>query len=161
MSPSSPQASPVTLSRDTHGRLVAALPDGRSCVGAIPVRCFPFSQPRQWISLCDEQGKELVLLETLDVLPLAEQKLVEEELARREFMPVIQRIDSVTPDSHPSLWKVQTDRGPRTLTVLSEDHIQSLEPHGALLTDAQGLRYRVLDSRALDARSRSLLGRHL
>jgi Domain of unknown function (DUF1854) len=152
---------PVSLTRDAHDRLVGTFSDGRQCLGVVPVRCFPFSQPRQWISLCDEHGKELVLVESLDLLAPAEQALIEEELSRREFMPIILRIDSVTPDSHPSEWQVQTDRGARELTVLSEDHIHSLEPHGAIVTDAQGIRYRVVDSRALDARSRSLLGRHL
>jgi len=43
--------------------------------------------------------------------PQPAQDLIRAELATREFMPVIERIVSVTSYSTPCTWTVETDRG--------------------------------------------------
>ncbi len=153
--------SPMALSRDGEGRLIVVLADGTRLVGVIPARAFPLTAPTEWISLLDEHGKELAMLRTLDDLGEDARVLLEEALVRREFMPIVLRIMSVVPESHPTVWRVDTDRGLRELLVPSEDNIHALPPDGAILSDADGVRYRVLDRRKLDKRSRELLARHL
>ncbi|NCV23554.1 MAG: DUF1854 domain-containing protein, partial [Chloroflexi bacterium] len=49
-------------------------------------------------------------------------ELLEKELAQREFLPVIQRIEAVS-DGEPMEWSVVTDRGPRRFTVAHVDDI--------------------------------------
>ena len=36
---------------------------GRSHVAVVPVRAFPLSAPQQWLSFCDNQGRELLIVE--------------------------------------------------------------------------------------------------
>jgi hypothetical protein len=147
----------LSLSYDSFGRLVVELPGGEQHVGVVPVRAYPFSAPTELISLVDEQGHEVYLVRNLSDLPSATQSLLKEDLKRREFMPVIQKIHSVSSSAEPSDWLVTTDRGQTTFTLTSEDHIRRLPPDGALIADEHGIRYRIMDLAALDAHSRRIL----
>jgi hypothetical protein len=86
---------------------------------------------------------------------------LDEELARREFMPVIERVMQVSSATDPSRWKVETDRGPTEFLLKSEDDVRRVGPRGAILLDAAGMRYLVPDTRRLDAASRRVLERYL
>jgi len=155
------EASGFSLAHDAFGKLVLTLPSGERVAGVLPARCFPFSAPGEWIALLDPQGRELCCLKSLDGLAPASREAIERELAAREFMPRIERILGVTRGPEPTVWQVATDRGERQFTLSSDDHIRRLPPNGALIGDAQGVRYRIVDIAALDARSRRFLGRYL
>ena len=87
--------------------------------------------------------------------------MIEEELALREFIPIIQRIVNVSDDSFPSDWQVTTDRGPVRFTVENEEDVRRLGPNRVMITDARRLRYQVPEIGSLDAYSRRLLERFL
>ena len=146
---------------DPLGRLVLTPPGGAPVAGVTPVRCFPFSAPSERISFLDAEGRELFCLESLDRLLPEERALVERELARREFIPVVRRIRSISPGAEPTIWQVETDRGEARFTLPSEDNVRRLGEHGALVADAHGVRYRVPDLRRLDAHSPRLLARYI
>jgi hypothetical protein len=147
----------IGLSRDSFGRLVLALPGGDKVIGVVPVRCFPFTAPGNWVSFCDEGGREVHCLHDTSALPPTDRELLEQELARREFMPRVRRIRSVSPGAEPTLWQVDTDRGETSFTLTSEDHIRRFGSHGMLICDEHGVRYRIDDVRSLDAHSRRIL----
>jgi hypothetical protein len=152
------------LERDAHGRLLMTVPggDGAPRLEAVqPVRAFPLSAPGEGLSLVSADGRELAWIEQLADLPPAPRALLEEELAQREFTPVIQRIVQVSTFSTPSTWAVETDRGPTTLVLKGEEDIRRLEGGALLIADRQGLAFRVNDRFALDRASRRLLERFL
>ncbi len=151
----------LALEHDAFGRLAMTPPGGERTIGVTPVRCFPFTSPNEWISLCDERGRELYLLATLDSLSDSQRKLLEQDLASRELIPQIRKIHSVSPGSEPTQWKVATDRGETSFTLPNEDAIRRLGEHGALINDDHGVRYRILDTRTLDAASRRILNQYL
>lgn len=149
----------ISLALDPLGTLRAAWA-GQAREGLVPVRCFPLTHPAQWISLGDRDGREVLLLETLDGLDEAGRALLLAELQRREFMPVVRQVLSIHPeDADPSDWHVLTDRGEARFTLPGEDSVRPLGPGNYVLSDAHGIRYRVTDLRALDAGSRRLLAR--
>lgn len=152
---------PFGLSLDAFGRLVLIDAEGERHVGVEPVRAFPLSEPGRWIGLVDERGREVALVEDLDDLHPPVRRLLEEELARREFLPVIRRILRISSESEPNEWDVVTDRGPTTFTLESEEQVRRLGPDRVLITDSRGLRYQVVSARSLDAPSRRLLERYL
>ncbi len=164
-----PQTSPVptfdgeraSLSLDAFGRLVLVLPGAGPLVGVFPVRCFPFSAPTRRISLCDPHGAEVACIEDLTRLPTPIRELIEGEMARREFLPVITRILEVSPGGEPSAWHVVTDRGRTRFLLASEDHVRRLGAEGLLISASDGVRFRIVDHKALDARSRRVLRRYL
>lgn len=145
---------------DELGRLMLVRASGERLTGVVPVRCFPFGDPRRYISLCDERGREVESIDTLDELPEPLRDLIERELERRELVPKIARIVSVSPGAEPTRWEVETDHGLTTFTLRSEDDVRRLEP-GALIVDDRGLRFHIPDKRALDAVSQGLLRRYL
>ena len=149
------------LARDPWGRLVLIDSEGRRHVGVEPVLAFPISDRDRWVCLVDAEGHELACVEDPGVLAPAVRQVLEEELAGREFLPILRRIISVTADSAPSTWVVETDRGPTRFALDSDDEVRRLGPDRALITDAQGIRYLVPDTKALDAASRRTLGRYL
>lgn len=152
----------MKLERDAFGHLVHTAPDGARHENVQPVRAFPLAAPGEGIALLSAEGKELVWIERLSDLPDAERALVEEEFARREFMPAIERIVSVSGYATPSSWQVETDRGATTLVLKSEDDIRRLKGPGALLiADADGIHYLIRDREQLDAQSRKILKRFL
>lgn len=152
---------PWSLHADARGRLVLTDAAGRQHVGAEPVRAFPLSAPRRGVSICDARGRELVWIDDLDALPAAVRVQVEERLGRREFVPVIRRVVRVSAAVEPSEWQVETDRGGTRFLLKSEDDVHALDDHTALITDANGIRYLIADTRQLDAHSRRLLERFL
>jgi hypothetical protein len=94
-------------------------------------------------------------------LPSPLRQLLEEELGRRQFMPIIHRVLGISAPVEPSLWEVDTDRGRTTFLLSGEDDVHCLEDNRALITDAHGVRYLIPDTRALDTASRRLLERFL
>ncbi|MBK1687259.1 cyanophycin metabolism-associated DUF1854 family protein [Rubrivivax gelatinosus] len=152
---------PITLQRDAHGRLVLIDAEGVEHVGVVPVRVFPLSDPAGPASLVGTDGRERLWIARPEALPAAAKTLLDEELARREFAPVIERLLEVSTFSTPSTWTVDTDRGRTTLVLKGEEDIRRLNGSALLITDSQGIGYRIADAKALDRRSKRLLERFL
>lgn len=167
MSTESPQAtSPVTtstfqLSHDAHGGWNLRLSDGTVHQGVVPVRVFPLSDPDGPLSLVGSDGREVLWIDRLDALPDNLRQTLRQELGQREFTPTIQRIDAVSTFSTPSTWSVSTDRGATQLVLKAEEDIRRLPGQDLLITDAQGMSYRIRNTRSLDRRSRRILERFL
>jgi hypothetical protein len=149
-----------TLHRDAWGQLVLTNADGQQHVGVVAARAFPISNPEHWISICDAEGHEIVCIDDLGETPAEARATLEEELSRREFVPLILRILSATTEE-PSQWKVQTDRGQSTFQINSEDDVRRLEPRQASIIDSHGVRYLIPDVKRLDAASRRILDHFL
>jgi hypothetical protein len=125
------------------------------------VRAFPISEAGRGLSLVSGEGRELAWIEHLADVPAPQRALIEEELESREFMPEIRRLASVSTYATPSIWKVETDRGPTSFTLRGEEDIRRLSPHTLLIADSHGIFYLVRDIQSLDRHSRKLLDRFL
>ena len=152
---------PIRLHHDVFGRLVVTLANGESHVGVAPVRAFPFSAADQWISLCDESGHEVLCLTDVAELDTRTRDQLAAELARREFVPIIQHIQRVVEGGVASQWFVTTDRGDTNFSLPSEDNIRRMGSDGALLIDSHGIRFRIISVPQLDAHSRRILRQYL
>lgn len=149
----------LKLRRDSAGHLLLDHEGGEHKV--VPVRAYPISAPDEGLSLLDSDGHELRWIDRLGDLPDAARALLEDELARREFMPEIRCIHSVSTFATPSRWQVGTDRGETELLLKSEDHIRRLGARMLLITDGHGVSFLLRDIGALDPHSRRLLDRFL
>ncbi len=147
---------PVRLDYDPWGQLLMETDDGQKFSAVVPVRAFPLSDPDHWISICDSRGQEILRIDDIhDLLPEVRTTL-ELALSRREFVPVIGRILSAT-HHEPSDWFVETDRGPTTFQLNSEDDVRRIEPDQASIVDSHGIRYLIASVRGLDGGSRRIL----
>jgi len=149
------------LHLDSHGKLVLIDLDGATHVGVTPVRAHPISAPDEGLSLVGTHGHELAWVERLSALPDGPRKLLESELAAREFHPVLKRLISVNTFATPSTWRVDTDRGEVDFVLKSEEDIRRLEEGRLLITSTHGVQLEVPDRWALDKPSKRLLERFL
>ena len=152
---------PFQLHRDAYGRLVLTAENGERHEGVTPVRAFPIAAPDAGISLVSFEGHEVGWADRLADLPDDIRRLVEEDLAAREFVPEIERIAAVSSFACPSTWQVVTDRGTTELILKGEEDIRRLSQTRLLIADANGVQFLVRDLTRLDAPSRKLLDRFL
>jgi len=155
----SPYQKPHVLERDSLGRLVLIDAAGNRNVGVYPVRAFPITAPGEGISLVDQSGKELCWFDGVGAIPEAELGLIEEEMAAREFMPVIEKITKVSTFATPSIWDIETDRGPTRIRLKGEEDIRRIAGNTLLIADSNGLQFLIKDSTQLDKVSKKLLDR--
>lgn len=146
------------LERAAHGRLDFIDTSGTRHRNVDVLRAFPVTAPDGPVSIVGVEGNELAWIDPLAALDSPLRTLIETELAQREFLPVIERIDSVT-EGEPTEWLVVTDRGQRRFTVATTEDIAYTPDGGVSITDVAGVRYRILRVARLDARSRRLLVR--
>lgn len=149
------------LERLASGRLLLTDANGQQHAGVLPVRAFPIAAPDEGISLIGSEGHELVWLERLDDLPVGVRRLLEEELALRDFVPEITRLQSVSSFGTPSTWTVETDRGDTSFVLKGEEDIRRLSRQSLLITAGHGVHFSVKDMGTLDRASRRLLERFL
>jgi hypothetical protein len=149
------------LHRDSYGQLVLTAKNGTIHEGVVPVRAFPIGAPDEGIALVNVEGHEVGWIERLTDLPAEISRLLDEELASREFVPEIENIVSVSSFACPSTWQVHTNRGPASLILKGEDDIRRLTQTRLLIADSNGIQFLIRDQTQLDRQSKKLLDRFL
>lgn len=160
-SPASPSGdSPVftsyRLEQSGHGRLQFTGSDGVVHDNVDVIRAFPVSAPQAAVAIIAADGTELAWIDSLETAPEMLRATLERELSVREFLPVIQRVEGVS-DGEPADWTVVTDRGPRRFKVAHADDIFRCADDSALITDTDGIRYRIPALARLTTRERHLI----
>ena len=146
------------LERRPHGRLDFLDAEGRRHADVDVLRAFPVSAATGPVAIVGDNDAELAWIESLAALEPGLRRLLDEELAKREFLPTIERIVSVS-DGEPAEWSVDTDRGSHRFTVGHADDILRLPDGSAVVIDTFGLRYSIPSIARLDARSRRFFER--
>ena len=149
------------LTRNNFGRLILTTSQGDRFEGVVPVRAFPIQSPEDGIALVHTDGHEVVWIDRLDALEEPAQSLIREELASREFMPEILRIESVTSFSTPCTWHVLTDRGDTRFVLRGDEDIRRVGLAIVLITDTHGIQFLIRDREKLNRESRKVLDRFL
>jgi len=151
----------VRLSDDGAGRLRLMVADNRCYLDVKVVRAFPLSMAHSFYGLLDGAGKDRVigLIVSPDELDPDSRALAEASLQRHYFMPTITKIHSLKEEFGAVYFDVDTDRGRRHFVARGIRDATEESAGGELrLKDADGNRFRVVDWRTLDAKSRRLLG---
>ena len=149
------------LIRNAFGLLVLTAASGEVVEGVVPVRAFPIQSPDDGIALVHTDGHEVAWIEHLAKLPEPAQSLIREELATREFMPEILRIDSVSSFSTPCTWQVKTDRGDTRFVLRGDEDIRRVGLSILLVTDSHGIQFLIRDRADLNKDSQRILDRFL
>jgi len=144
------------IERHPHGRLDLVDAHGRRHRDVDVLRAFPVTAATGPVAIIAADGGELAWVQSLASLPAGLQALLDRELAQREFLPVIERIESIS-DTEPTEWAVVTDRGGHRFKVAHTDDVARRADGSVFITDTFGMRYRVPEVAALDLHSRRLL----
>jgi hypothetical protein len=146
------------LQQAPHGRLRFVAADGTTHDNVDVVRGFPVSAPEGPVAIVAADGRELAWVECLEAAAEPLRSALRRELAARAFLPVIERIESIT-DGEPADWSVVTDRGRRRFRVAHGDDVVRLPDGSAVVNDTDGLRYRIPAIARLTPRERHLVER--
>lgn len=117
-------------------------------------RQFPFELLWEFISVLDEDQYEIGIIRRIDLFEGEERSLLETELEKRYYSPIIRRILSMKERYGFSYWKVVTDEGEVSFTL--HDTFRSTVragEHRVILMDVDGNRFEIPDVRALDRKS--------
>jgi hypothetical protein len=149
--------SDVRITRDDGGRLLLRKGEEERVISRV-IRSFPLTKAFKYISLWDEEG-EIGLIEEVKDLDATSQQILREELERAYFMPRIKRLIRIR-ELYGGIteFDVETDRGFRQFSIPNKNSIRHVSVTRILITDADGNKYEVPDTTALDSRSRSLFG---
>ncbi|MCH2154404.1 MAG: DUF1854 domain-containing protein [Opitutales bacterium] len=119
--------------------------------------CFPWSHPESFISLRDDDNKELGFIDDLDALDPTSKALVSDALSPTKFTFEITEIRKIDRDFELRTWRVETNRGPRSFQTMLDSHPRVLPDGTVLIKDLAGDLYQINDPQSLDRRSRHRL----
>ena len=139
-----------------HGHVDFVDATGKVFIDVDVLRAFPVTAPQGPVAIVSAEGDELAWFDSLEGIPADLRDGIVAELATREFLPTIERIEAISDDDPPE-WSVVTDRGHRRFLLTSVDDIDRLPDGSAFVVDATGVRYRIADIASLDPTSVRLL----
>jgi len=149
------------VERDADGKVIVHLADrDEPLADARLARYFPWSLPDAYISVRDKDGKEVVMLRTLDELDPGSREIVEQELADKIFNPRILQVLQVKREFGMSSMSAITDRGEVLFQFHGRDDVRLLSPTRALFRDVDGNTFELPDVGELDPASRKMLRRY-
>lgn len=121
-------------------------------------RAFPFSYTDNFISVRDNEGKEIGLIKDIKEFHEGIVKLFKEELDRRYLLPSIKTIKSLKEEFGHSYWDVLTSIGAKRF-IMKRDNSSFVNVSGnrILLIDVDGNRYEISDYTKLDDKSYKLI----
>ena len=134
----------------------------RSWIKVTVARAFPLSNPDEIIGVLDGAGKDIGLIEQLSQVEHHSREFIAQELERRYFVPVIERVLSVKEEYGTVIWRVETDKGEIEFTVRNlRDNIAELSATRLMITDVDGNRFEIPDLGRLDVKAQGVIMRNL
>ncbi len=146
---------PPEIRRDGDGTL-QIIHEGKP-VTVILRPCFPWSASTRFISLCENENKEIYLINRLDDLDDASRQAVEASLAESTFTLEVTAIKKIKKEFDLRLWTVETKQGPRRFQTKLDDWPRNLPDGGMVIRDLTGDLYHIADPDNLDRKSARLL----
>ncbi|HLJ58006.1 MAG TPA: DUF1854 domain-containing protein [Chthonomonadaceae bacterium] len=138
------------------------LRDDRSWIKVSVARAFPLSDPDHYLGFLDGDGKDIGLLHDPGLLDPESRQVVDDELEKRYFVPVVERVLSVKEEFGTIYWSVETDRGQKDIIVRNlRDNLQELAASRVIITDVDGNRFEFPDVSKLDGKSQGVILRAL
>jgi len=142
------------FSENDKGQLVLHR-DGHDDVADVRLRrAFPWSKAEEFVSVRDDKGKEIVMIERLSDLAPEQRTVAERFLANNSFLPKIERVERVNNDFGYQMWNVISDRGPLQFRVQEREDIRFLPDGRFSIKDVDGNIYVMPRVDQLDEHSR-------
>src|SRR4051812_45864494 len=147
-------SSPFELIDDDTAKLILRRPDQEDVKDVRLRRAFPWSMKDRFISIRSSEGKELVLIESLDDLAPELRENILRWLDQHSFIPKITRVRELDVRFGYQQWKVDTDRGPAEFRVQEREDVRFLHDGRFSVKDADGNVYELTSLEKLDDASR-------
>ena len=145
----------LTIERRPDGRLWAAR--GGEATPVTVRRCFPWSEPGQYLSLRDENDREFALVRDPAGLDERSRAALGQALVEAGFVFAVTRVLALEEEVELRHWRVETRQGPRSFQTRLDDWPRTVPGGGLLIRDVAGDLYHLSDPARLDRKSRELL----
>jgi hypothetical protein len=145
----------TAVERRTDGRLWVA--NGGQAVPVKLVRCFPWSAPERYLSLRDDDDREVLFVDDPAELDPASREVLAEALHTAGFVHEVTAVEALVDDVEIRHWKVRTRQGARQFQTALEAWPREVPGGGLLVEDVAGDLYRIPPPAELDPRSRRLV----
>ena len=148
-----------SLERTDVYQVRLTLTDGTVFEKLEPRRLFPFSNNSKYITLLDEDEKEVALIRDIADLDEASAQAIKDCFAQYYLVPQITRLIESMEKFGSLKWRVETDRGEVTFRIRNRHNDIKLfyGTNRVLVRDSNDNRYEIWDYTKLDAHSRYLL----
>lgn len=151
----------LRFTRDPDGRVLMHRAGTTTPVGAV-MSAFPLTRPARMVSLRDEEGAEIGLLEDVRQLDPDSQRVIREELERSYFMPRITDVFDIREELNVVIWEVETNRGPRKFEVRHvRQNVRRMGRRRLVIKDVDGNRYEIRDWIKLPPLAQKLIQNYL
>ena len=120
-------------------------------------RCFPWSEPDQFLSLRDVENHEVAMVAHLDELESESKEALARALVEAGFVLKVTRIADVDEEVEIRSWKVETEQGPRSFQTRLDDWPWEVPGGGIVIRDVAGDLYHVASPESMDEKSRKWL----
>jgi hypothetical protein len=147
----------IRLAKDRGEWLLLTTEDNPEPVRVKPARCFPLTEPEHYVSLLIDDDTEYGMLYDPRQLEPKSRRVLRRTLERMYFLPVIQKINSISDDLGVMRWDVETSKGPRVFEVRGRDDVRLVTQGHVVIRDIDGNRYHIPDLSKLDANSRLMM----
>jgi len=155
------RAGTVKFSRDADGRVILHRGGQSQPVGSI-MSAFPLTSPAKMVSIRDEEGTEIGLLDDIRGLDPDSQRIIRDELERSYFMPRVTDVRDVREELNVVIWEVETNRGPRKFEVRHvRQNIRRMGRRRLVIKDVDGNRYEIRDWIKLPPLAQKLIQNYL
>jgi hypothetical protein len=121
------------------------------------VRCFPWTEPRRYLSLRNADGEEQAFVANPAELDSASRDALQATLTRSSFVLEIVEIQGIDEDFELRTWRVATVHGPRSFQTPLDGWPLQLDAGGLVIQDVHGDLYRIPDPDRLNTKSKKLL----
>lgn len=125
-------------------------------------RQFPFDLLWEYISVLDEEEREMGIVRSVDLFEEETRELLVKELKKRYYTVTVTKLLSVKERFGFSYWRVETNEGERKFTLRDTlKNIACVNGTRVFFTDVNGNRFEVPDLASLDTKSRRKLELYL
>lgn len=118
------------------------------------IASFPWSHPKEYLSLKNKEGLELLFIENRAELCAAHRELIDEQLDRRGFVLEICKVFAIDDEIELRRFDVETTSGSRSFYTKLEDWPELKSDGSILIHDIYGDLYQIVDWTSLDRKSR-------
>ena len=155
------RADTLKFTRDQDGRVFLHRHANTIAVGSV-MSAFPLTSPIKMVSIRDEEGTEIGLIDDVRRLDPDSQRIIREELERSYFMPRITDVLDVREELNVVIWEVETNRGPRKFEVRHvRQNIRRMGRRRLVIKDVDGNRYEIRDWIKLPPLAQKLIQNYL
>lgn len=120
-------------------------------------RCFPWSNPLQFLALVDREGHEVELVKEVDELDCESQRALLSGVRDSGFVFEVSNVLSIDEEFELWVWKVETHQGIRGFQTKVNHWPRALSSGGVLIQDIFGDIYFIRDPELLPDSGRNLL----